>query len=139
MAATLALHRAQPADERVAVLARHRDVGDDDVGLRLRDLLDRLADRRRGTNLRAVAGEQGGHDFPRVRIVLDDEHAHALEACELRLLRAPRLDLRLDDVDDRQADAERRSHALAIALRLDASRVRLDEPPRDREPEAEPA
>ena len=67
------------ANERVAVLVRHPEVGDEDVG---RLLLERPESVRGGPgrgHARAVLPEQRAERLARVDVVLHEQHAHPFQ------------------------------------------------------------
>src|SRR5688572_4136880 len=78
-AAGFRVETAHALHEHVAVLARHADVADDDVGLLGAHGVEALARRTRGRYARAAALEDAAHHLAHVVLVLDDENAHARE------------------------------------------------------------
>src|SRR5437867_9205268 len=141
-AAVPCLLRADPADERVAVLAGHADVGQEDVrppGLELGERLrGRLARPYLGTGLPQDRFE----DLARVQLVVDYQDAEAAERGELLargalpcFVRAPVLGCD----PERDPYSESGTFPLASALGFDGPPVELDEVAGDREAEPQAA
>ena len=129
---------AELLEERVAVLAGHRDVAHEDVGRPPARDLERFGRRARGPHLDAPRRQHGAHDGVRAGIIVDDEH---MEAPERRPANGwspgASLDGRLDVDSERDLHGEGRAPALARAVGPDGPAVELDERSHDREPETE--
>src|SRR5438552_3304951 len=75
--------RADLADQRIAILAGHPDVRDQDVRACLLEGLQGLARRGHRGHRRAASPEHGRDELSRVRLVVDDEDSNALEVRRL--------------------------------------------------------
>ena len=71
------VERAQPADERVAILAGHGNVGQQYVDRMEMQQLECLRGRRRGQHLRPAALEMRRNDVPALLVVVHDENRQA--------------------------------------------------------------
>ena len=71
------LGAGDPAEQGQAVLARHLEVGDDDVDAGEPPVVEGGAGVRRRAHLEALAGEDGGQRFADVGLVVDHQHAAA--------------------------------------------------------------
>ena len=79
--------RADLADQRIAILIGHRDIGKQDVHLRLLENLQGLACVSSEADARAAILQRVSHHFPAVVLVVDNEHANAIETNATRRLR----------------------------------------------------
>ncbi len=67
-----------PGDELVSVVLRHADITDDDIQLPIAiDCLERFGRRGYGYDLSPPFLENSSCQYPRVRLVIDDENAQA--------------------------------------------------------------
>jgi hypothetical protein len=138
-AARRLVQRARPANERVTILARQTDVAEDDVERRRSELGRALLRRADRHDARPRAREDHSHDLPRLRIVLDEQDARALDARRQIARTVARRHAGLHRGHERQRDGERRPLPFAVRMRRDAPAVHLDELARDREADAETA
>ena len=138
--------RAHLPDQRVTVLARHLEIGDQHVRP------PRAADPgRRKPSSRSALGARARKDRVGERqafaVVVNDEHAQTVEARDVRRCfdrRGRRMastasTRRHRDQRDRQQDGERRAAILALAVGRDRAAVQLDQVLDEREAEAEAA
>src|SRR6185503_6586212 len=130
--------RVQGADalgHLVAAHPRQADVDDRDVGQRARDLVEPLLAARRDRDVVPPLREEQAHGLADVLAVVDHEHAptRAGRAFAWRghLLRGA--------LGERQPQREGGAVSRPVALRVDPAAVQLRKPPRDGEPDAEPA
>ena len=138
--------RRQAADlpqERVAVLARHTDVAEEDVRPPARECGERLGGRLAHPDVGTVPPQDRLENLARVRLVVDHEDAEAVEPSARRggwRLRLGRARRRLPGRDlDRQPHREGGALTLARALRVHGAPVQLDDVADDREAEAQAA
>ena len=129
---------ADDADQRVAVLARHPDVGDDDRRTPRRDPLPGLRPPMPPVHVRAGAAQHRLQQRARILLVVHDQDVDAVDATARGSALAG-CAARLAAEADRQDDRERRSLAAPLAVGADGPAVQLDEVPRDRQAQSEAA
>src|SRR5438067_753978 len=142
--ASLRAARSDLAHQRVAVLVRHADVAEDDVGRVAVEYLERRRRRADGRHACAAQLEAHGHRFAHVGLVFDEEHVEAVErqgarAGASREPAEPRGVARLD-ILRRHREPHREGGALALARTRGRHRaaVPLDQVAHDRQPEPQP-
>ena len=128
-------HRADAPDEGIAVLAGHAEIADQHVGPEILQHLECFPRRSHGCGSRAALRQRHRHQFPRIRIVVHDQHLHAAQGLRVR----GQVVGRLLNGTDRQMHGEAGAEAAPIALRLDAPAVQFDDVANDGEAETEPA
>src|SRR2546422_6070139 len=136
------LLRADPADERVAVLPGQADVGEEDVRPPGIELGERLGGRLARPYLGTGLPQDRFEDLARVQLVVDYQDAEAAERGELLargalpcFVRAPVLGCD----PERDPHSESGTFPLASALGFDGPPVELDEVAGDREAEPQAA
>src|SRR5437773_10462256 len=126
-------------DQRVAVLARHPEVGQEEVDPPATEHVERIGDRGRGPRLRAIFRDQLREHGRGVGVVLDDEDVQPVETGMVGPGAPPGLAGAENQLpfEHGQPHPERRALPLAATGCLDAASVQLDQLPHDREPDAE--
>ena len=132
---------ANVLDELQAVLARHADVADDQVGSLVAHDREGLVGRCREQDRRVAFAQYARHQFPRIGLVVDDENAGLVQRVQMRFGRQRRLEHRggVGRRGARQRDAKQRSLAGAGAVPGHRAAVQDDQVPDDGQAEPESA
>ena len=133
---------ANRAEQRIAVLPRHRNVGQDDIRAVFGVDPQRLGRALRFADARAGIGEHRTQQFARIGLVVDDQHVRAFEIERARARPPLDCDCRrhaMLGLANGQVHRERRSLSLAAAVGRHASAMQLDEMTPDRQTESEAA
>ena len=146
--AALVGKRTDFVNQRVAVLIGHPDIADEHVGSPMMQAVQRLRCRANRRDVRSGFEQHSGQHFTRGRVVLDDEHLHAVESAKLQSRVAVRvtppdalcLNLLFDMfASQRQFDDERGAAAVAVARGANGPAVQCHNLMHDREAEPQPA
>src|SRR5262245_15945811 len=123
-------------DQRISVLLRHADIGEQEVSRLTSEQLQRLAGRRRGADGGALHFQQRTQHVARIWLVVDDEHSQAGQ-CSAAWLAALAYRLSRANLANRKMHGECRAETLAATLCRYRAAMSFGEMPHDGETEPE--